>query len=197
MTLRALRPVLLLLALALLVACASGPGGRLQTAGAVKVYDMTLDTSLDWARIRLRRSEVWTIDGTPLNRLAIFSGVRPGEHVFLLGRERRSRPDGPWYRAGMRLDELQALVVDGLRDQHWVGIQTDNLRPHRFGNVDGLRFDLELTNPSGLIYRGTAAVAERNGRLTVLLWMAPREHYHGRDVAAVDAMLDSMRFTAR
>lgn len=193
----ALRPLLLGLCLLVLAGCASGPGGRLQRAGTVAVFDMTLQTSLDWARIKGRRSELWTIDGTPLNRLLIYSKIRPGEHVFQLSRERKSRPDGPWYRTGMRLDELQALVVDGLADQGWVGIDASNLRPHRFGSVEGLRFDLDLTNAGGLIYRGTAAVAERDGRLTVLVWLAPREYYYGRDAAAVSAMLDSLDFTAK
>ena len=44
------------------------------------------------------------------------------------------------------------------------------------------------------IYQGTAAVAERDNCLTGWCWMAPREHYYGRDVAAVNAMLDGMRF---
>ncbi|WP_147652160.1 hypothetical protein [Vulcaniibacterium gelatinicum] len=185
--------VLLLLLVALLAACAS-PGGRLQTKGTIKVFDMTLDTPLDWARIKSHRNELWTIDGVMLNRLLIFSGIKPNEHVFQLRRERKSRPDGPWYRPGMRLDELQKLVTDGLADQQWTGIRASNLRPHQFGSVEGVRFDLELANPSGLLYRGTVAVAERNGRLTVLVWLAPQEHYHDRDVAAVNHMLDTMRF---
>jgi hypothetical protein len=189
-----LRALLCLLLFALLAACATGPGGRLQQKGTTKVFDMTLDTSLDWARVKSRRQELWTVDGVLLNRLLIYSKVKPGEHVFQLLRERKRRPDGPWFRAGMRLDELQRLVTDGLADQQWVGVDTSNLRPHRFGTVEGVRFDLRMTNPDGLIYQGTAAVAERDGTLNVLVWMAPKEHYFGRDVVAVNAMLDGMRF---
>lgn len=190
-----LRALLLLLLFSLLASCATtGPGGKLQRSGSSKVFDMTLTSDLDWARVKSRREEMWTIDGMMLNRLSIFSNVKPDEHVFQKARERRSRPDGPWFRTGMRLDELQQLVVDGLVDQDWVGVSAMRLRPHRFGGVEGARFDLRLTHPDGLIYEGTAAVAERNGRLTVLLWLAPKEHYFGRDVAAVNAMLDGMRF---
>jgi hypothetical protein len=194
MTVRTLRFIAVLLACAWLASCASGPGGKLQAKGTSTVFDMTIDTSLDWARMKSRRQELWTIDGVALNRLIIFSNVKPNEHVFQMLRERKSRPDGPWYRPGMRLDEMEKLVADGLADQHWAGVETHNLRPHNFGAVEGVRFDLELINPSGLIYQGTAAVAERDERLTVLVWMAPREHYYGRDVAAVNAMLDGMRF---
>lgn len=193
MTLRPLKWLLPLCLTLLLASCAS-PGGKLQTAGAVTAFDMTMTTSLDWARIKSKRNELWTIDGIGLNRLLIFSKVKPNEHVFQMIRERKSRPDGPWYRVGMRLDELQKLVVDGMVDQQWVGVEASNLRPHTFGTVEGIRFDLVMTNPDGLIYKGTAAVAERNNFLNVLVWMAPQEYYHGRDVAAVNSMLDGMQF---
>ncbi len=193
MTMRPLKWLLPIALILSLTACVS-VGGKLQTKGEAIAFDMRLDSSLDWARIKSRRSELWTIDGVGLNRLLIFSKVKPGEHVFQVVRERKSRPDGPWYRAGMRLDELQKLVADGFIDQQWVGIETTNLRPHNFGTVEGIRFDVEMTNPDGLIYKGTAAVVERNSFLNVLVWIAPKEYYHGRDVAAVDTMLDGMRF---
>lgn len=185
---------LLPLALALLMAgCASTHG--LQRKGDVTVFDMVMTSGLDWSRIRGHRSEVWTIDGVQLNRLLIFSRIRPNEDVFQRARERKSRPDGLWYRPGMRLDELESLIADGFNIQNgWTGVRTANLRPHAFGSAEGIRFDIEATSLSGLIYKGTIAAAERNGRLNVIVWLAPKEYYHGRDIAAVESMLDGMRF---
>lgn len=185
---------LLPLALALLMAgCASTHG--LQRKGDVTVFDMVMTSGLDWSRIRGHRSEVWTIDGVQLNRLLIFSRIRPNEDIFQRARERKSRPDGLWYRPGMRLDELESLIADGFNIQNgWTGVRTANLRPHAFGSAEGIRFDIEATSISGLIYKGTIAAAERNGRLNVIVWLAPKQYYHGRDVAAVESMLDGMRF---
>jgi hypothetical protein len=182
-------------AILLLAGCASA-GGELQRAGSVaSVMGMQLPSSLDWSRIQGRRQELWTIDGNALNSLSILSGIKPGEHVFLLARERKSRPDGPWFRAGMRPDEIRDLVLDGLREQHWGAVSAGVLRPHRFGTeVEGLRFDIAMASPDGLLYAGTVAAAEKDGRLTILLWKAPREHYHGRDIEAVARMLDGLRF---
>jgi hypothetical protein len=177
----------------LLVACA-GSGGRLQQAGDAAVFDLGLETSLDWARIRAVRMEQWTIDGTPLNQLIIISKVRNKEHVFLNVRETRSRPDGPWFRAGMRPDEVRDLILDGLRGSGWANVSAGNLRPAPFGSVPGLRFEIDLDNPSGLVYKGMAAAAERDGRLTLLIFLAPAEHYYDRDAAAVSKMFDSLRF---
>lgn len=185
---------LVMMALAGLLAACAGAGGRLQEAGAVAVFDLRLDTSLDWARIRGRRNEIWTIDGTPLNQLTIVDRVRDGEHVFLQARERRTRPDGPWFRTGMRPDEVRDVILDALRGGGWADVEASGLRPQRFGAVPGLRFEFSLTSQRGLHYRGMAAAAERGGRLTLLVWMAPREHYFDRDQAAVAAMFDSLRF---
>jgi hypothetical protein len=189
---RSARSILVLLLLAL-AACTS-PGGTLQRAGTVDVFDLRLETGLDWARVKGARQELWTIDGITLNSLSIFTGVRPGEHVFQMTRERKSRPDGPWFRAGMRPDEVRDIVVDALRGQHWANVGSDALRPQRFGNIDGLRFELRLTSPEGLVYRGSVAAAEKNGTLTVLVWKAPAEYYYDRDAAAIRRMFDSLRF---
>jgi hypothetical protein len=188
------RATLLALLFLLLAACAS-TGGRLQAAGDATVFDMALQTDLDWARVRANRQELWTIDGAPLNQLSIISKVRPGEHVFLGARERRSRPDGPWFRAGMRADEVRDVMLDALRGAGWAQVASERLRPADFGGVPGLRFELSMANGRGLRYRGMAAAAERDGRLSLLVWVAPEEHYYPRDAEAVDRMLASLRFT--
>jgi hypothetical protein len=194
MSATALRILLLALATVLLAGCASGGGGRLQAAGDAQVLNIALDTRLDWARVHAPREELWTIDGAPLNQLIIISKVKPGEHVFLNARERKSRPDGPWFRAGMRPDEVRDIILDGLRGGGWANVRASNLRPAKFGDAPALRFDVDLDNPSGLIYRGLVTAAEHQGRLTLLVWIAPAEHYYGRDIEAVTQMYDSVRF---
>lgn len=177
----------------LLVACVS-PGGKLQQAGAATAFDMHLDSDLDWSRIKLPRQELWTIDGTALNSLSILSGIKANEHVFMLTKEKKRRPDGPWFRPGMRPDEVRDIILDGLRGQSWSNVSAENLRPQRFGSVDGLRFDITMTSVDGLAYSGTVAAAEKDSKLRLLLWKAPSEHYYRRDIGAVNKMLDGMRF---
>lgn len=179
------------LAVLALAGCAAN---TLQRAGASTVFDLRLDSTLDWSRIKGARQETWTIDGTRLNQLRIYSNVKPGEHVFMARKEKASKPDGPWFRSGMRPDELRDLVLDGLREEGAVNVDGGELHPHRFGAVDGLRFDFAMSNADGLNYRGTVATVERDGKLTSLVWMAPSEHYHGRDADAVGRMLDGMQF---
>jgi hypothetical protein len=190
---RAIRYALLAAMFVLVAACAGG--GRLVKAGAgVRVFDLAFDTDLDWARNRWSRFEFWTIDGQPLNEFVVVSKVRPNEHVFLEARERKRRPDGPWYRPGMRPDELRDVLLDAMRQDGWTQVSASHLRPARFGNVDGLRFEIELTHVNGLRYRGMVAAAEHDGKLTHWFWIAPVEYYYGRDAAAVEKMFASARF---
>lgn len=181
--------------LALALAACTGAGGRLLKAdSSIEVCDIQLDTSLDWARVKRPRQELWTIDGLALNRFVVICGIKPNEHVFLLTRERKRRPDGPWYRPGMRPDEVRDVLLDALREGGWSNVESSNLRPANFGGVDGLRFDVVLTERNGLIYKGSFGAAEHKGRLTQFFWMAPAEYYYDRDVVAVNRMIDSIRF---
>lgn len=184
---------LLPLALALLLAACAGRQ-QLQKAGDANVFDMQLVSTLDWSRIKRPRFEAWTIDGTDLNLLRIYSGVRANEHVFQTVRQKNSRPDGPWFKPTMRPDEIRDVVLDALREEGAVNVEGGELRPQRFGTTDGLRFDFSMTSAAGLDYRGTGAAAVRNRTLTLLLWYAPAEYYYGRDAEAVNRMLDGMTF---
>jgi len=177
----------------LLAACANG-AQLVKAAHGVRVFDVAFDTHLDWSREVYSRMELWTIDGLPLNEFVVISKVKPGEHVFLAAKERKGRPDGPWFREGMRPDEIRDVLLDALRQDGWTQVSASNLRPARFGDVDGLRFDVQLTHVNGLVYRGTYAAAVHEGKLTHWFWMAPAEHYYGRDIAAVDKMFESARF---
>ena len=181
--------------LVLVLAACGGPGGRLVKANTgIQVLNVELDTGLDWARVKRPRQELWTIDGMPLNRFVIIANIKPNEHVFLSARERRRRPDGPWFRPGMRPDEVRDVVLDAMREAGWSNVQASSLRPANFGGVSGLRFDAVMTEQNGLIYRGTFGAAEHDGKLTQFFWMAPAEHYYDRDIAAVNKMMDSIRF---
>jgi hypothetical protein len=190
-----MKTIMRILAVALLLTLIGCGGGKLVKAGSTaSVFDMEIQTSLDWAKQRWGRYETWTIDGTPLNEFVVFSKVKPREHVFLGFRETKRRPDGTWYKPGMRPDELRDLILDGFRSQGLANVESSNLRPATVQGATGIRFEMKFTNGNGLNYAGTVMALEREERLTVLIWDAPLEYYHGRDVEAVNKLIDSVRF---
>ena len=155
---------------------------------------IVIDTPIAWSRFVFPRYEIWTIDGIPLNRLYIVPAVKNGEHVFLERRVSKDRQDGPAFRAGMRAEDIRDIVLDALTETGAVNIQSEALRPARFGNVDGLRFEFRASTAAGLRYRGMVLAAARGDELSYLLWMAPAEYYYDRDAASVSHLLDSARF---
>jgi hypothetical protein len=176
---------------ALLASCAEE---RLVQPGIASANGgIVIDTPITWSRFEFPRYEIWTIDGIPLNRLYIVPSVKNGEHVFLERRVSANHPDAPAFRAGMRAEEIRDIVLDALTETGAVNIQSEGLRPARFGAHEGLRFEFNASSAAGLQYRGMVLAAAHGNELTFLLWMAPAEYYYGRDAASVARILDSAR----
>jgi len=176
-----------------LISCTSG--GPLVRPGPNPAGGrLMIDAEMEWTRISGSRYQLWTIDGELLNRLYLIPAVREREHIFLGRRQTRRRPDGPFYRPGMRADELRDLVLDGLRAAGAVNVVGTDLRPMSFSNRDGLRFDFKLSNEEGLKYQGMVAAFEHDKGLALAIFLAPSEYYYSRDAAKVSKMLDTLRW---
>lgn len=188
-----IRLMLLALSLALLTACAAG--GPLVTPGTQRVGSrLTIDAGMEWTRMQGVREQLWTIDGPQLNSLHLIPQVREREFIFLGKRQTARRPDGAFYRRGMRSDELRDLIVDGMRAVGAVNVVVSNLRPANFGGREGLRFEMAMANETGLKYQAMAAAFEHENGLALALFYAPAEYYYPRDQAKVSAMLDTLRW---
>lgn len=190
---RSLRTLVLFALLSTLAACAGG-GGRLVKPGPNPAGGrLMIDSEMEWTRMSASRYQLWTMDGELLNRLYLVPRVREREFIFLGQRQTKRRPDGAFYHRGLRADELRDLILDGLRASGTANVEATNLRPARFGNRDGLRFEFSLANPEGLRYRGMAAAFEHEKGLALAIFLAPAEHYYPRDAEKVSKMLDTLR----
>jgi len=189
-----LRNVFVLLSASALAACASG-GARLVSPGPNPAGShLTLNSEMEWTRLSDRRMQLWTIDGELLNRLYLIPAVREREYIFLGSRQTKRRPDGAFYKPGMRADELRDLIVDGLLASGAINVSASDLRPVMFGEHEGLRFELTLANQEGLKYQAMAAAFEHDRELALAIFMAPSEYYYPRDAQKVDRMLDTLRW---
>jgi hypothetical protein len=158
---------------------------------AVAAGRIAVDTPIAWTRINGLHGEMWTVDGALLDRVEFYSDVRDGEHVFKSRRATKAKPDGPFFHPGMDGPALAQLVADALAGLGAVKPELTGLRPAKFGRHDAVRFELRLSNELGLIYRGSALLAEVDGKLDVVLFLAPEEHYYDAFLPSVDAMLKS------
>ncbi len=123
-------------------------------------------------------SKVWTRDGILLDRIIIIPSVSPGESLFVF-RSDDQKP--PVYRAGMLPNEIEELAESSivkLFGEGDVTVDTHNLRPHRFGEVGGFLFDLELGLSDGPNYRGATGAFVSEDHLYVILYLGAVPYYY-------------------
>ncbi len=190
--LNAIRRVCIIVMLCLVIAGCGG-GALVKPGPTTAGGKLMIDSEMEWTRIAMSRYQLWTIDGELLNRLYLIPNVREREFIFLGQRQTKRRPDGAFYKRGLREDELRDLILDGLRAAGTVNLESRNLRPVNFSGRDGLRFEFSMANEEGLKYQGMAAAFEHEKGLALALYMAPSEFYYPRDEAKVSKMLETLR----
>ncbi len=189
---RALAAVLLALALA---ACAAvseeGPGPYRVGKGPTVTLGRTWSDISGIISYRPRQVRMLSVDGPYLNRLYVTDGLKPGDR--LVKPVRKEQPT-PVVRADMTVSEKIEFVVDTVALEYQ-RVEARAPRPHRLDGAEAVRFDLVARTSEGLDVAGTAMVAEKAGKLYVLLYLAPAEHYYGALLPEVEKVMASARIS--
>jgi hypothetical protein len=147
----------------------------------------TIDTGRAWTRIS-QDPYLWTIDGISLGRLQTWAGVEPGEPLL----EMQDRQT-PVFRTELTAFELAELVADTIEVvTGGSDVAIADLRPATFADIGGVEFEVAFVE-RGLPMQGTAFGAVRNGKLDLLLFVAPREYYFEHYRPMVRKIFDSVR----
>jgi hypothetical protein len=72
-------------------------------------------------------------------------------------------------------------------------IRTTALHPASFGQAMGFRGDLSFVARDGQQMRGTALFAQRQGKLDLIVYVAPDEYYFEHGLPAVEKVFASIR----
>lgn len=189
-----IRAVLIALAASALSACVTVTAAP---TGAYKVgADYQVNLSHDWSDVsnimvgRPKSVHLLSVDGPLLNRLYLSEGLIPGD--FLVKPASKEQPT-PTYRAGMTVREQVEFVADSVGALDYLRAETSNLRPAKFGDVDAVRFDITAKTKDGLDMAGAGEVAQTGGKLYVILYLAPAEHYYAAELSEVEAIFKSVR----
>lgn len=132
---------------------------------------------------------VWTVDGLGLNELRFMTGVTPGQPLLDITGVKKA--DLVPYQANMLPDDISEMTVSTLGRMNYAQTQASNLRPSQFGSSQGFRFDLHASR-DGLEIKGIALGAQRNGKLDLILFLAPAEFYFERYEPAVEKIYASI-----
>lgn len=178
----------------LLSACATisdAPAGPLKVGSG---YD--LDLGREWSDIsqtmigRTKNVRLLSIDGPLLDRLYVTDGLAPGD--FLIKPVVKERPT-PTVRKDMTASERMEFVTDSVAALDYQRVQAVKPRPGKLGSADAIRLDLTAQTKEGLEMAGTAVVATMGGKLYVILYIAPAEHYYKANLDEVEHIIGSAR----
>lgn len=168
--------------------------------GLVAVEDLNVQVDKSWNRapathVAMSRpgAEGWTHDGMLLDQLVIIPAVPDGEAIFQT-RERTAAL--PLFRSDMLPNEIEELVESSLGKYFGEGqavVNTANLRPFRFGDQRGVRFEFDATVSDSPPYRGTVGAFVANQKLYVMFFMGAEPHYYEKHIAAAEAVIESAR----
>jgi hypothetical protein len=165
-------------------------------AGAYAVGGQSVTLGRSWSDIsiiqpgRPKNVRLLSIDGPLLNRLYIADGLSDGQ--FLVKPLKKERPTPTW-KTGMSPSEQVEFIADSVSAMDYQRVETDGLRPAKVGSVDGLRFEISAKTAEGLDISGLAQVAESGGKLFLILYLAPSEHYFGAQKAEVESIMASAK----
>jgi hypothetical protein len=175
-----------------LAACVSAKpvSGALVSASTTVTLAETWSDVSDYAQAETPRSKVLTLDGPLLNRLYIISDIKPGQSIV---RAASKEKPTPVLRADLSFNEQVEFVADSIAALGYFRVETHDLRPQKFGAIDGLRFDFDAQTQEGLNIDGTALSVMSNGLFHTVMFLAPEEHYFPVSKARVEAILESAR----
>jgi hypothetical protein len=145
-----------------------------------------------WARVHTPGTDpIFTIDGIGLGELHAYTGIDPGKPIFSVSGV--SDKDLAAYTKGMLPNEVMDLLVGNMSKSGAQNVHASNLAPAKFGSGNGFRFDIAYVNANGLDMQGEALIAERTGKLDVLLFVAPQEYYFARRKPDVEQLFATIQ----
>jgi len=122
-------------------------------------------------------SKVWTQDGILLDRIMIIPAVADGESLFTTTSKDQALPA---FKADMLPNEIEELTESSLVKLFKEGevvVQTSNLRPHRFGEHNGLLFDMNVAVSNGPNYRGITGPLVVEKKLSLFFFLGAEPYY--------------------
>ena len=184
-------PLLAAAALAL-AGCATPAYTNIAPEQPVLVTDgISVSPQIQWGQASMTgfRGTLWTVDGAGLDALLFFVGI-PGHPLI---EAETNKGDTHVYQPSMLPDDVTELLAANFEKVGFHQVKTSNLRPAPFGSATGIRFNIAYTTGIGLEMKGTTLACQRNGRLDLIVFLAPAEYYFGHYQPAVEKLFASVQ----
>lgn len=166
--------------------------------GEHQVKDMVVSPNLAWNKTSSmlspgKKAEMWTADGSLLNRVIFFSAIQDGDTLFKT--LSKSNPQ-PQFKGDMLPNEVMELTESALTKQLGEGnviVRTENLKPAMFAGEPGFRFEVIYKTSSGLSYSGNVSGTVKDNLLYMILYSATTLHYYDKYLAEVEHIFETAK----
>ncbi len=181
-----------LAALLLLYGCATPAYTDIHPSEAVAVGDgVTVTPQIEWGKATITgfSGTLWTVDGAGLDALLFFIGV-PGHPLI---ETKDTKAESHVYEANMLPEDVAELTAANFGKLGYEQVKTSRLRPAPFGTAKGFRFEMAYTTAAGLEMKAMALACQRNGRLDLIVFTAPKEYYFAHYAPKVEQIFGSVQ----
>ena len=168
--------------------------------GAVQVGALQLDPSVTWSSApnvgsgyTNGQTQVWTQDGLLLNRLIIVPGVADGKPIFKQDKKSQALPVFESDMLAIEVEELVESSIVKLFGEGQVAVQTEKLRPNRFGTNRGFLFNMAVSVSDGPDYRGLAGAFIHEQQLYLLIYLGAEPYYYEKRLGEAEVIIKSAR----
>lgn len=170
--------------------------------GTATIENMMVSTDKSWSRApRIamasdrKGSETWTQNGPLLDRLVFIPAVPNGEPLLLT---RNKEAALPVFRADMLPNEIEELVESTLVKYIGEGqaaVTMSNLRPHRYGDHNGLLMNFSALVTESPEYRGIVGSFVADDQLYMMWYFGATPYYYDQNAEQAEAIIKSARLS--
>ncbi|WP_282604825.1 hypothetical protein [Pelagibius sp. Alg239-R121] len=114
----------------------------------------------------------WTSGRSHSANFALFHDLSEGDALF-----RYTDPDFPLFRADMTPEEVATLLRETMKLRGMLSIETENVRPAKFGSLPGFKFDTNYVRSNSTLGRGSVLGTIINGRLQLIYFTSGVESF--------------------
>ena len=188
-----MRPILMLILAGVLAACATAT--KMDTGEQAIGERMFVTLEGPWNQLNmpgLAPAQVWTMEGLPIDRLLLYSGIKNEDKVAPAGGAGKDFV----FRSSMQPDEIVALF-EGMLTRDGSQFRLVKLEPSSFAGDKGFRFDYSLVRRGdNAQLSGVGFATVNKGELFALLYHAPRLTFFPRHQPRVEQIARSARVKA-
>lgn len=149
----------------------------------------TVEPQIAWSSIKRGKVELWTVDGPALEAIRFVSALSDGDPLFEGGDKEKK----PQFKKGMTATEIVEFIVDSVAPQGAEKVEARGLRPEKFGNAQGFRFEIQFVTTQGLEVQGLVVGAVVKEKLHLVMYSGARAHYYQKHKDHVERIIESIR----